>query len=63
MVFGQDNSRMRFGKEAIKSSSIVFCPDDQLGGWFRFSTFSSNSLYETIFKHYITPGAALFFIF
>ncbi|KTD23911.1 hypothetical protein [Legionella maceachernii] len=53
MVFGKHHPDGAFGHEAIViSGSSERYPEEELGGF--WSTFSAKSLYETVFKHYLT---------
>jgi hypothetical protein len=47
MIIGQNNPKMRFGKEAIKVNSPQFNPDTQLGTLWGYK---KGSVYETEFK-------------
>lgn len=59
MVFGKHHPDGAFGHEAIEvrgtshlSDRLFFEPEEELGRF--WSTFSAKSLYETVFKHYLT---------
>ncbi len=55
MVWGQNHPTMKFGFNEIRVECYIFNPYDEYQiGWF-WSAFTSNSLYETVFKHYLTP--------
>jgi hypothetical protein len=61
MVFGESLPKMSFNHKAIDiqgcshlHAEFRFYEEKELGGL--WTTFSSNSLYETVFKHHLTKG-------
>lgn len=51
MIFGTSSAGYKYGSKAIRFESRNFDVEKELG---YFSTFSQTSLYETVFKHYLT---------
>lgn len=59
MVYGQQFSQMRFGSEALKITTQIFSEKNEFSSYWPLYLFSSQSLYETVFKNYLPAELTL----